>query len=187
MKRNLMLFLCCSLVLVFSGCRQKGTEKITLSAEYPAYQNLSEMSSKADMVIQGEITGSKFQMLDIGIDPKSNDPKLNPGGKIDHTKLPYTVYDVKVSEVFKGKAEKGDTIQLKQLGGDDGKKQYVCAETRSFKAKSDYIFFLSVFNGSPASLINPTQGVYDVEDGKIAADTKNPVKIEGFQQLRSIE
>ncbi len=43
------------------------------------------MASKSDLVIHGKITGSKFQMLDVGMDANSDDPKRNPDGKADHT------------------------------------------------------------------------------------------------------
>lgn len=126
-------------------------------------------------------------MLDIGVDANTDDPKRNPGGKTDHTKLPYTIYNVEILVVFKGKAKVGDTVQLKQLGGDDGVKQYVFAEAQPLETKADYIFFLKVYPNSPASLINPVQGVYSVSSGKITANEKNPVKIDGFQQLQKLK
>lgn len=187
MKKFFLVLICCLIFFSFAGCQIRQREQITVKFDYPFYQSLSDMVTKSDLVVHGKIIGSEFQMLDVGMDANPNDSRRNPGGKTDHTKLPYTIYIVKISEVFKGKAKVGDTVQLKQLGGDDGAKQYVFAEAQPLDAKADYIFFLPVFQNSPASLISPVQGIYTVSGDKIIADEKNPVKIDGFQQLQNLK
>jgi hypothetical protein len=173
-------------VVLLSGCQSSKVKNVVLDANYRSYDNFDALSEKANLVVQGEVVGSKFEMLDISTESSSADPKLNPGGKTDHTALPYTILTVKIARVYKGTATEGGTITVKQLGGESGGTKYTEKDAEPLNVKSSYILFLSTFDNAPASLLNPTQGSYAVADGKIVANTNNPVPVD-YQDLQRLK
>jgi hypothetical protein len=184
----------CLLLLVFIGlcaCKTNSTcnsKKVILSAYYPSFDSLDAMSKKADLILQGKVISSKFEMLDVGSNSSTDNPKLNPGGKTNNESLPYTIYTVKIANILKGDTSKGSTIEVKQLGGldKDSNTQYVEDDSQSLQINSNYVLFLSTYNNLPASLLNPIQGLYTISNNKIIANEKNSIKISEFSELQSL-
>jgi hypothetical protein len=141
-----------------------------MSASYRYYKNYDEADSHADTVLIGDVI-------------KVNDPKELITGEVINTingeketiSHIYTVSEVKVSKVIKGKCLPGDIIKIKQLGG--AYKEFEYDEhnmygTMYYQKGERYIFFLQSYENSPCSTINPQQGDMLIKDGKIKARNK---------------
>ena len=62
---------------------------------------------------------------------------------------------------------------MKQLGGTIDRVHYVQEDAMTIEIGNTYIMFLETYENSPASLINPIQGIYEYKDGKITGSSKN--------------
>lgn len=156
-------------------------EVVLMDASFPTYNNIDELANQADLIIEGKILKSSFKLINIAEEPADpNDEKLNPGGDIsDSPAIPYTIYDVEVQKNYKGKAAEKEIIQVKQVGGEDQKHTFKVEDSEELKTNENYVMFLATFENSPASLLNPVQGSYTVEDdGTIKGNEKNHIKIE---------
>lgn len=166
-------------VLIFAN-QKKSIQKLTINGDYPEYGSLESLVDRADTIIKGKIINYTYSQLNIK-DNKSTDEFLNPGGKIDNSKIPYTIFTVEIEKTYKGNANKKDTIEIKQLGGVIGNIEYVFendAEVKLEKGKK-YVFFLETYADSPASLLNPIQASYEYDDnGNIISQKQNKLKEE---------
>lgn len=146
---------------------------------YPSYSTVDEAVKAANLVVEGNILDKEYKMLDITYDEEGNDPKENPGGsKEPSPELPYTIYKVKVSKVYKGDITEGDTIGVKVLGGKFKDAQYIVQDSMpELSNQTQYTLFLSTFEDSPASLVNLTDSVFVSEDGYLqAVNSKSSMK-----------
>ena len=84
----------------------------------------------------------------------------------------YTVSEVKVIEVIKGKYSTGDIIKIKQYGGAYKDREYSMDGIQYFQKGERHIFFLQSYEDAPSSTINPQQGDMLIEAGKIKARNK---------------
>lgn len=141
-----------------------------MCADYMYYQNYDQVDKRADTVIIGDVI-------------KVDDPKQVVVGKTTNTitgeaepiSYIYTVSEVKVSKVIKGKSLPGDIIKVKQLGGSYKETEYDehnMYGTVYYQAGDRYLFFLESYENSPSSTINPQQGDMLIKDGKIIARNK---------------
>ncbi len=166
----LSTILFCSIVgvsgLIFnSNNTTVATKKIVISADYPKYDNLDALIDKADTVVDGKIINTTYTELNISQEITSNDEFLNTGGEFDNSKFVYTVFDVEVKNVYKGNIAENDIIQIKQPGGIIGNTEYVFEDgiDTNLQEENSYIFFIETYANSPASLLNPIQGSYELE------------------------
>jgi len=88
----------------------------------------------------------------------------------------YTVYTIKISDVYKGNYKTGETIKVKQLGGTIGNRTFIEQGSVAISTMHEYIFFLATYDKMPASLLNQIQSLYIYEsaasmdsDGKITS------------------
>jgi hypothetical protein len=159
-------------------------QKVYIEASYPYYSNFDELANKADLIIEGKILKSSFQFVNVAQTPSDpNDPKLNPGGDISKSQaIPYTIYEVEIKKSYKGQGTEKEIIQVKQVGGEDAENTYVLNDddngASKLKMNGNYLMFLKTYENSPASLLNPIQGSYTVENGNIIQSQKNTIKIE---------
>ncbi len=137
---------------------------------YMAYENYDEADDIADTVVIGEVI-------------KVNEPKELVTGETINTitgeKEPighiYTVSEVKVSKVIKGKYSAGDIIKIKQFGGsykEVGYDEHNMYGTVYYQTGERYLFFLGSYEDSPCDPINPYQGDMLIKDGKTIARNK---------------
>lgn len=160
---------CLSIVLIGALMFYKNNlpaEKIMLSADYPKYDSLENLVDRADTIIRGKIIDWSDSELNISQDIDSDDEYLNPGGEKDNSTIPYTVYTVEIEEIYKGNIKEKETIQVKQLGGTIGNVEYVLedAARADFEKEKNYLFFLETYPDSPASLLNPLQSSYELDN-----------------------
>jgi hypothetical protein len=169
--RLLSTILCVGVIITSFGCSTEKAnigqnEKLTVvvSTDSPKYSSIEELSKKANTVIEGTILSSKVEELNDVITTNIQDPKQNPGGATPTSKNVYTVYTVKVSNSYKGSVQPGNTIEIKQLGGESNNKTYILEDGIKFVANKKYVMFLETYKNSPASLLNSIQSCYIHED-----------------------
>jgi hypothetical protein len=125
----------------------------TLTMEYPHYDSVDHLSETASDIVKGRIIDSRVEEIDIRINPnQSEDSSEEP--------LIYTVYTIKVNDVYKGINSIGDTIQIKQLGGETEERIQISEASLELGKTSDYVFFLQSYDGLPASILNQSQSTY---------------------------
>lgn len=127
---------------------------------YPHYETLDDLWAGANLVILGNTGTGVSVMKDGGA----------PGASV------ITVRKVKVTEVYKGSVAAGDTIEVKQLGGELEGVTYVEPGQVTLERNTDYVLFLKTSAGSPASLVNLNQASYRIaDDGGLIPATGNPL------------
>ncbi|AZQ33226.1 hypothetical protein EJ357_06985 [Streptomyces cyaneochromogenes] len=93
-----------------------------------------------------------------------------------------TVRKIKITKLHKGVGKVGDTIEVKELGGNLGGTEYVSDESTPLVPGKPYLLFLTTFPDQPASVITPVQGQYPLDgagepqslpDNKLKMTTKN--------------
>jgi hypothetical protein len=137
------------------------------SASYMYFKNYDQADEMADTVVIGEVI-------------KVNDPEELVTGETINTitgeKEPishiYTVSEVKVSKVIKGKYSPNDIIKIKQYGGAYKDKEYSMGGIKYYQEGERHIFFLQSYEDSPCDTINPSQGDILITNGKIRAPNK---------------
>lgn len=154
LKKEIISIVIALLILTITGCKSV----VKIHADYPHYDDLDSMILNADTIIEGKI-------LSIAVVGSEQEGIL------------YTVYDVEVIKNFRGKIKSKEVIKIKQLGGETKDLVVTTDEKANLKKDSSYLFFLVTYEDSPASLINPTQGAYLLEDGKYIEHNGNKIKI----------
>ncbi|GLX66625.1 hypothetical protein [Paenibacillus glycanilyticus] len=152
-------------------------KKVSISADYPEYDNLDNLIDMADTIIKGKVIDYKYKEISIAQNPQTDDERLNPGGKIDDSLLPYTIYTVEVKKTYKGNIEKTETIQIKEPGGIFGNTEYINENSANLNKGNNYVFFLETYPNSPASLLNPIQASYQYDDKDNIINDNNNQKI----------
>lgn len=157
MKRCIsLIFTCFVLILVMVACKPRQESIVHINMDYPAYSTLDEAVGAANLIVEGKSLGKEYKMLDIGSGESSS--------------MPYTVYDIEVVKVYKGDIKEGDVIEVKILGGKFKDVEYVLASPSPIlNDDGEYVLFLSTYEDSPASLINPIDSVFELKDGNLQA------------------
>lgn len=164
-------------VTLFINKNTSTVEKIYISADYPNYGSSEDLIDKADTIIKGKIIDFKYSEVNISEKPQSNDEQLNPGGEIDNSLMPYTIFTVEIKKTYKGNINKKEIIEIKEPGGIFGNTEYINEDSANLKKGKNYVFFLETYPDSPASLLNPIQASYEYDDhDNIIANKHNKIK-----------
>lgn len=168
--KPIITILVCSVAVIsgiFFATRNTETmEKVIISADYPNYETLENLVDRADTIIKGKIIDFTYSELDITQEVNSDDEYLNPGGEIDDSTTPYTIYTIEIEKAYRGDYAENDVIEVKQPGGILGNVEYVLEDSIDAKLEKEhkYVFFLETYADSPASLLNPSQASYEYDD-----------------------
>lgn len=137
---------------------------IVICTDYQWYNGIEELFESADLVVQGKAVQSKDVKLNVGVNTKDS--------------MPYIVSTFNIEKTFKGDS-KTNTIEVKQLGGKIKDETYWVQDAEYLKEDRTYILFLKTYDDSPASLLNPVQGMYHVADNEnIISREKNDIKLD---------
>lgn len=104
-------------------------EKVIISVDYPDFDTLENLVDKADTIIKGKIIDFTYSELEITQGVNSDDEYLNPGGEIDDSITPYTVYSIQIEKAYRGDYDENDVIEVKQPGGIFGNVEYVLEDS----------------------------------------------------------
>ncbi|WP_017581885.1 hypothetical protein [Nocardiopsis valliformis] len=180
------------LILALSACTAQSGENadegspVVYYTDYPVFDTPADLSSASDLVVEGIITGSEVQELDILAPPEEGlsaeeDPGLGAPDAPDEVLLVYTVHRVEVTSVLAGEAEVGQSIEVKTLGGTLDGVVYAEDDPAELDRGAPQVLFLSgeADGGTPFSLVSSTQGAYTLEsDGSLEpVSVQNPVVI----------
>lgn len=181
-SRFLVIFIYCGIVSTLIGCSIQNAQNLNVgqneklsvqvSADYPYYSSIDALTKKADLIIAGTVLDSRVEEIDTRI-------KNPDGDDIPSSKDVYTVYTIKVSDSYKGNVKPGEIIEFKQIGGEGKNKVYVVEDNVKFDKNKKYVLFLSTYENTYPSLLNPIQSAYyaitdsTVEKELVSINAKN--------------
>jgi hypothetical protein len=133
-------------------------ETVRYQADYPRYQTLAELFAAADLV--AEVTlGASAEVR----------PATQTVPNI------HTVFAASAGRAYKGQAPA--RLEIKQGGGRYKGTDHIEIGSVSLRPKGHYLVFVELYADAPASLLNPTQGQYRLDD----AGTVTPVDEAGLR------
>ena len=130
-----------------------------IQADYPEYESTEDIYEVSDLIISGTIINQRYENLNILTD----NGKESDTGLKESSEIPYTIYEIRISEIFKGECVE-DTIYVKCPGGTINGVKYVSSITENLAEEKEYLFLLKTFDDSYPSLINDTQSYYDMNE-----------------------
>lgn len=135
------------------------SEGITIqnSADYPFYTTAQELVEAADLIFCGSVENVTYEMLDVRTE--SGTESLN--GPSEAQGIPYTLYEIKVSEVYKGTFE-GDTLTVKCPGGEGDGSLHISDGVSAISQGGTYLFLTATYVNTYPSLLNADQACYDM-------------------------
>ncbi|WP_141131615.1 hypothetical protein [Anaerovirgula multivorans] len=178
MSRLFVIIVCWGMILTSIGfsaqnenVKQEEKSTTIVYADYPYYPSIDALAEKAAIIIEGTIVDSRVEEIDHRMNPSSDTPP---------SMMVYTVYTVEVSNSYKGDVEPGETIEIKQIGGEGKTMVYIVGEEDNvnFVENRKYVMFLRTYENFPASLLNPIQACYSYEEDIV--NTKSTVDNEQF-------
>jgi hypothetical protein len=142
-------------------------ETVVYHSDYPGYDTLPALYKKADLVVEARVAGPG-QVRELQASDGGSDPKANPNAGVDAPQqarepVVVTVFQAKISHVFKGSAKVGGSVEVKQLGGQVKGITYQEEGAVALQGGTTYLLFLAVFPDAPASLLNTDQAQYAVD------------------------
>lgn len=177
-----------ALAVVFVTACSAHEESVLYRADYPQYQSTDALFDKATLVVEARIAGTPRALQEQveAPDPSETDPRLNPQagappGVAAQPEAPpsvITVYTAQIVKVFKGQAQVGQSIEVKELGGEFQGVTYAEEHTTPMDEGSSYVLFLETYPDSPAALLNPVQAKYPLDSsGAPAPLPENTLKL----------
>jgi hypothetical protein len=149
------------LLFALAGCTGKPdmkAETVRYSADYPQYETLAELFAAADVVAEVRLAAS------VEVRPATQTvPNV------------HTVFVATAGRTYKGRAP--SPLEIKQGGGRHKGTTHVEIGSVSLQPKGHYLVFIEVYDDAPASLLNPRQGQYRLDD----AGTVTPVDDAGLR------
>ncbi|WP_133250181.1 hypothetical protein [Ruminiclostridium sufflavum] len=139
-------------------------------ASYRYYENYDQADKYADTVVIGDVI--EVDAPKELVTGKTVNTLTGEGEPVSHV---YTVSEIKISKVIKGRYFPGDVVKIKQFGGAYKEIEYDERNmygTVYYQTGERHIFFLESYEDSPCSTINPQQGDILIENGKIKASNK---------------
>lgn len=149
------------LLLALAGCADQPdmqAKTVRYQADYPQYQTLEELFKAADLVAEVRL-GASAEVRG----PTQTVPNV------------HTVFAATVARTYKGTPPA--RLEIKQGGGRYKGTDHVEAGSVSLRPEGHYLVFVEVYDDAPASLLNPTQGQYRLDD----AGTVTPVDAAGLR------
>ena len=134
-----------------------------IHGDYPYYDTAQELVDSADLVFCGTIVNVTGEESDIRTETGKDSQTGFDGGQ----DIPYTIYEIKIENVYKGTVD-GDTICIKQPGGQVGGNTYILDGAPVISPEETYLFLTQTYETAYPSLLNTTQALYNMnvlEDG----------------------
>ena len=128
--------------------------KVEIHADYPVYETAKDLVDVSDLIISGRILDRRYELLDVSVD-QGNDSGIQL--------IPYTIYEIQILNVYKGKTE-DDTIYIKCVGGINDDVMYLTEINEKIKIGGDYLLLLKTYDATYSSLLNDSQSLFDLGD-----------------------
>lgn len=135
------------------------SEVITIqnSADYPFYATAQELVEAADLIFSGSVESVTYEVLDVRTEYGTD----SLTGLSEAQGILYTLYEIKVSEVYKGTFE-GDTLTIKCPGGEVDGSLHISDGTSTISQGGIYLFLTATYENTYPSLLNADQACYDM-------------------------
>ncbi|AQY50423.1 hypothetical protein PWEIH_00160 [Listeria weihenstephanensis FSL R9-0317] len=149
--------------------------RAVINREYPIYANFKELVNHADTIFKGKVesyedklidTTAKWNLKELTMEERA---AVSLNQNADDGTSPCRVFRVRVITDFKGNHEVGDIVEVKQTHGKKNGVDYSEAGEVLLETDKEYLLFLQDYEGTPSSIINPTQGLYVEENGEYVA------------------
>ncbi|GAB3537890.1 hypothetical protein GCM10027403_23110 [Arthrobacter tecti] len=146
-----------------------------MTADYPAYKTAEELVDAANLIIEGEVQGSRGDVM-YPLPFSGDDPTLNPYAgtgnepsdeELREMGIPVTVYSVLVTKVHEGSATPGGVVEVHQMGGEMGGEQFVEPGVTEVESGRSYLLYLDQVGDHPAGIVGGDAGLFE----EVAEDT----------------
>lgn len=131
---------------------------VAISADYPEYENANTLVDSSDLIFSGTVKGISYEQLDVRT-------KKEEGSETDEEKIPYTIFEISVEQVYKGSID-GDTIRIKRPGGQTDDTEHIVSDAPEISIGNTYLFLTETYDNSYPSLVNETHSVFNMEDAQ---------------------
>lgn len=131
--------------------------KQVMIEDYPMYDTAQNLVDAADLVFTGKVENIRYEMLDIKMESGPD----SMTGLEEASKVPYTIFEIKVSNIYKGNTT-DETIYLKRPGGNFDTIVYELEGATPINQGEEYLFVAQTFENFYPSLVNVDQAVYDL-------------------------
>lgn len=140
--------------IVFNEYQNDYIRTIYVNALLPHYPSIDAMVTGATDIVRAEVLDKRVRQINTMVSADPTD--------IDDRSLIYTVYRIKVLEVFGGDLESGDILDVGELGGQLGNINLVNEERLGLNIGYDLVLFLDYLRieNLPAWPLNHTQAAY---------------------------
>ena len=163
----------------FASLTSEGMETMQLEAVYPHYDSIPHLASAATDIVRARILDERVERLNTWLEA--------PPPGVDPYDI-YTVYRIKVLEVYQGGAAAGDVLELRQQGGKIGNEMVTDDDYVSIGAGDDLVLFLreSYKANLPFVYLNSQQSIYRVKNGTLKSVNPGNDLTLSFETLRQI-
>lgn len=148
---------------LLSACGR--TKSYTIMGDYMVYDTAESLVEASDFVFSGTVVNISYEMLDVrteqGVDSMTGLAETEP--------LPYTLYEIEITEKYKGTYDT-DHIILKRPGGVFDDATYKVADATEILSNESYLFVAAEFPNSYPSLLNATQASYNLNKPDVASN-----------------
>ncbi|MEV6816229.1 hypothetical protein, partial [Micromonospora sp. NPDC051296] len=186
-------------VLLSAGCGGLNPARpstVLYEADHPSYLTADDLARRATLIIEARFGGQPRVEKEFPSDASDiTDPQLNPNAGVpeqeqlnDRTATVITVHRATVEKVHKGSVKPGDIIEVKELGGTLDGVRYENADSAPISTGRSYLLFLETYPDSPASLLNPLQGKYELDAaGNPVSAPGNTITLTGVDLAKLID
>ncbi len=112
--------------------------------DFPFFKSFQVMDEQAEVIVTGTL---------------SNYLGIHAVELSDELSLDYHIYEISVGKSLKGEYDSGDVFKLKVLASEPG----AGAANLLQKDYQTYLFYLSIYDDSPATLLSPDQAIVAVD------------------------
>jgi hypothetical protein len=168
MKKGLFPFLFVTVVTAAAGVlcacgrtvgeQETGRYVTVIHADYPEYDTAGSLVEAVDLVFSGEVKSVSYELLDV----RSEDGADSMTGFAGAGSIPYTIFEIEVSDVYKGDVP-GTTVYLKRPGGTLDTGEYVLEGAAAVTVGRNYLFAAQTYEDTYPSFANATQSAYDLD------------------------
>lgn len=145
--------------------------RVEISMDHHVYQDYKELFASADSVISGKVLSYKDEVINLVMSEKDIDlmEKYTEEQKKELKKsstapeyFPTRIFELEITEEFKGTYKVGDIIEVKQIYGEFNKEFY---DNKALMDKDkSYLLFTEEYPFSPSSLLSDDQAAYILDN-----------------------
>lgn len=168
MKKNKLyvtISIVCVLVgisLLYTFMKKEPKEVVYLHADYPQYAHAEDIVNASNLAFTGKVVNIRYESQDIANEEENYLTGYNEKSPL----IPYTIYTIQTEQVYKGEI-KGNEIEVKLLGGKSDGVNYLLDEYTPIEEGDSYLFLAVTYPYGYPSLVNATQGVYNLGQAQI--------------------